>query len=303
MHGRPIVGPAFLGRGIDPGKEYGWGRDEYLDNGNLHYGYTYGQEQRDFFPAIRIFYHFKKQVSDGLPQATVELELGKIVNALSGGYYKLRVGALALGLIKGIKGWPLGADITFGSEGLGRLVFQTEVLDASVPAGMSDAMLERLSSLRGVWNDYHHVFGGNEPLKRSKTGPKDWDINFDGVAHYGLLPDLFQDMKNVGLETTDLNPLFHSGEDFARMWTKCLNAADAINHPRLYLPARPTLSNRTLNLEWLAELGDLLEETDRLDERAEWRPSSAEIRVEGYRARATVRIDPDSPRRFYRVRK
>ena len=306
MHGRPIVGPAFLGRGVDPGQEFGWGRDEYTDNGNLHYGYTYSQEQRDFFPAIRIFYYFKKQVSDGLSQTALETELGKIVAAMSAGYNKFRVGALASGLIKGIKGWPLinvGQDITFGAERLGRLVFQTEVLDASVPDDLDDLLLKRLASLRGVWADYHHIFGGNTPLKRSKTGLKDWDINFDGVAHYGLLPDLFQDMKNVGMEPTDLNPLFHSGEDFARMWTKTLNAADAISHPQLFLPTSPTLTDGSLHFEWFGEIGDRLEESDNLGERANWRPSSAEIQVEDYRARATVRIGPGAKGRFFRVRK
>jgi len=303
MHGRPIVGPAFLGRGVDPGQQYGWGRDEYTENGNLHYGYTYSQEQRDFFAALRTFYYFKKQVSDGLTQTAVQIELGKVVNALSAGYDKFRVGALALGLIKGIKGWPLngGSDITLGAEQLGRLVFQIEVLDASVPDELDNFMRQRLESLRGVWTDYHHIFGGNTPLKRSKTGPKDWDINFDGVAHYGLLPDLFQDMRNVGMETTDLNPLFHSGDDFARMWTKCLNAADALNRPALSIYY--DLLGGRVELTWYGQLGDVLEETDDLGGRGGWRPFTGEIRQEGGLSRSNAPIERSGAQRFYRVRK
>ena len=175
MHGRPIVGPAFLGRGVDPGQVFGWGRDEHLDNGNLHYGYTYGQEQRDFFLAIRIFYHFKKQVSDGLPQATVELELGKIRQC-----YERRLRQSPRGK-SGARAHQRNHGLAFEQLSrflpdriLGRLVFQIEVLDAQVPGGLDNLSFKRLSSLRGVWNDYHYVFGGNEPLKRSKTGPKDW---------------------------------------------------------------------------------------------------------------------------------
>jgi hypothetical protein len=309
MHGRPIVGPAFLGRGVDPGQEFGWGRDEFTDgSGNLHYGYTYSQDQRDFFSAIRIFYYFKKQVSDGMSQASIEIELGKIHAAMSPGYNAGRVHGLAYGLIKGIKGWPLNGGFAPGFDGpyerelMGRLVFQTEVLDASVPSELPQFLKLRLSSLRGIWNDYHHIFGGNVPLKRSKTGPKDWDINFDGVAHYGLLPDLFQDMKNVGLETTDPNPLFHSGEDFARMWTKTLNAADAATSPEIFVPVNVVVDG-ALQIEWFGELGDMLEESDNLGEGANWRPSSAEVRIEGYRARATVRVEPRANGRFFRVRK
>ena len=309
MHGRPIVGPAFLGHGVDPGQQLGWGRDEYTVNGNLHYGYTYSQDQRDFFAAIRIFYHFKKQVSDGFPQTLVVIELAKIRSAMSSGYNAGRVHDLAYGLIKGIKGWPLVGggfgggliDDTASRELMGRLVFQTEVLDSSVPADLHQFLKLRLSSLRGIWNDYHHIFGGNTPLKRSKTGPKDWDINFDGVAHYGLLPDLFQDMTNVGLEYHDLNPLFHSGDDFARMWTKCLNAADAMNRPGLR--SYYDLLGGQIEFTWFGEIGDRLEETDDLSGRGGWREVRSEVsHIRGLN-RVTVQIDRNAQQRFYRVKK
>ena len=34
----------------------------------------------------------------------------------------------------------------------------------------------------------------------------DFDFNLDGLAHYGLLPDLIQDAKNVGLSDKELTP-------------------------------------------------------------------------------------------------
>lgn len=55
----------------------------------------------------------------------------------------------------------------------------------------------------------------------SETLGKKWSINTDGVAHYGLLPDFIQDMKNVGITNKDLSPLFLSAEYFAQMWEKC----------------------------------------------------------------------------------
>ncbi|HEY6063960.1 MAG TPA: hypothetical protein VIV35_10150, partial [Chitinophagaceae bacterium] len=62
--------------------------------------------------------------------------------------------------------------------------------------------------------------GTNEPLRRYITGNRYWDFNLDGLAHYGLLPDLLQDLKNIGLTTVQLAPLFGSAEDYIRMWEK-----------------------------------------------------------------------------------
>ena len=63
--------------------------------------------------------------------------------------------------------------------------------------------------------------GDNKPLKRTKAGRRDFDINIDGVAHYGMLPDFFQDVKNVGLTDKDLAPFMHSAHDYVKMWEKC----------------------------------------------------------------------------------
>ena len=59
------------------------------------------------------------------------------------------------------------------------------------------------------------------PLQRSYAGQRDFDINIDGVAHYGMLPDFIQDMKNVGLTDEDLSPLFRSAKQYIRVWEKC----------------------------------------------------------------------------------
>jgi microsomal dipeptidase-like Zn-dependent dipeptidase len=60
--------------------------------------------------------------------------------------------------------------------------------------------------------------GTNEPLEKNTAGDADFDINLDGFAHYGLLPDFLQDAKNVGVTPNDMAPLFRSAEDYAVMW-------------------------------------------------------------------------------------
>jgi len=60
--------------------------------------------------------------------------------------------------------------------------------------------------------------GTNAPLAKSTVGSAgagvDWDINIDGFAHYGLMPDFIQDAKNNGLTDDDLAPLFNGAEDY-----------------------------------------------------------------------------------------
>lgn len=72
-----------------------------------------------------------------------------------------------------------------------------------------------------IWQKWQQMEGGNAPLQRSQAGQRDFDINIDGVAHYGMLPDLIQDLKNVGLTDEDLLPLFRSAEDYIQTWEKC----------------------------------------------------------------------------------
>ncbi len=65
--------------------------------------------------------------------------------------------------------------------------------------------------------------GLNTPLSRCTAGPRhDYDLNLDGMAHYGLLPDFLQDLKNLGLTSEELAPLFHSAEDYVHLWERCL---------------------------------------------------------------------------------
>jgi hypothetical protein len=58
-------------------------------------------------------------------------------------------------------------------------------------------------------------------MTRSTGGDRDWDINLDGMAHYGLLPDFLQDVRNVGVAESELAPLYRSAEDYIRVWERC----------------------------------------------------------------------------------
>jgi microsomal dipeptidase-like Zn-dependent dipeptidase len=82
-----------------------------------------------------------------------------------------------------------------------------------------------VNRIKPMFTVFENTIGDNFPLKRSiidtKDGPRDFDFNIDGLAHYGLLPDFFQDLKNIGLNASYLTPLFNSAYNFMRMWSKC----------------------------------------------------------------------------------
>jgi hypothetical protein len=54
-------------------------------------------------------------------------------------------------------------------------------------------------------------------LQRERTGSRTFDLNADGVAHYGLIPDLLADMQQHG-GGGPLRSLFRSAEAYLRMW-------------------------------------------------------------------------------------
>jgi microsomal dipeptidase-like Zn-dependent dipeptidase len=61
------------------------------------------------------------------------------------------------------------------------------------------------------------------PIKRwsQKNAKGDgWDFNLDGLQHIGLYPDLFQDMRNIGVQWEQMGPLFHSVRDYIGTWRR-----------------------------------------------------------------------------------
>ena len=98
----------------------------------------------------------------------------------------------------------------------------------SLPAHMKT---ERTMQLYPIMNRIYQLWmqfenGPNEPLRRSYayTGGRDFDFNLDGLAHYGMFPDLIQDLKNQGLNAQQLKPLFLATEQYLQLWEKAEKA-------------------------------------------------------------------------------
>jgi hypothetical protein len=100
------------------------------------------------------------------------------------------------------------------------------LLEHLLGLGPSESVL--LEKIQAVWRKWDDMQGVNPPLVRCMAGPRrDFDVNLDGMAHYGMLPDFLQDLRNVGLSTEDLAPLFRSAYDYVQMWGKCAARAQS----------------------------------------------------------------------------
>jgi hypothetical protein len=100
-----------------------------------------------------------------------------------------------------------------------------------VELGQADhaRIVDLIGKINAIWEKWNAMHGNNRPLVRSKAGPRrEFDINLDGMAHYGMLPDFLQDLRNVGLTAQDLAPLFRSAYDYIQTWDTCDQRAKEI---------------------------------------------------------------------------
>jgi microsomal dipeptidase-like Zn-dependent dipeptidase len=63
-----------------------------------------------------------------------------------------------------------------------------------------------------------HINNSAVAFTRERTGERTFDYNTDGVAHYGLLPDLLADMQRKPQGRKAMGLLFRSAEAYLRMW-------------------------------------------------------------------------------------
>jgi microsomal dipeptidase-like Zn-dependent dipeptidase len=145
------------------------------------------------------------------------IDPGPNLDPLDPGAVRQKVGRMAHAFHRAQVGLPLLVDDPLNNREDTRIA-QRMVMDVlagrptTEPAGVP---------LRRIWDLYHAIASTEHPaLVRSKGGTTDFDYNIDGLAHYGLLPDMLQDLRNVGLKPEDLAPLFHGAEYYARMWEK-----------------------------------------------------------------------------------
>ena len=59
-------------------------------------------------------------------------------------------------------------------------------------------------------------------LDRQRTGLRTWDLNTEGVANYGLVPDWLADMRTVAGQGL-VDDMARGAEAYLRMWRRAEN--------------------------------------------------------------------------------
>ena len=155
-------------------------------------------------------------------KALAATECGVSFNALPGGRIQNLAKGLAANSENEIDRWSilLGAGAW---EQAAMYCLKNSVLPESITIHDEGAKREiagMYNTILPIWNLWKAKNGNNEPVRRCVTGNRHWDFNLDGLAHYGLMPDMLQDLKNIGFTNLQLTPLFSSAEDYIRMWEK-----------------------------------------------------------------------------------
>ncbi|MBS1619082.1 MAG: membrane dipeptidase [Bacteroidetes bacterium] len=78
--------------------------------------------------------------------------------------------------------------------------------------GGFSAQSQRDTTIRLIYDD---------TFTRCKTGNRTWDINTDGMAHYGLLADYVRSWPLAGMSSAEMEGFMSSAEYFVQMWEKC----------------------------------------------------------------------------------
>jgi hypothetical protein len=84
---------------------------------------------------------------------------------------------------------------------------------SSLPGPRPDA---RAHPLRYPFTSYD----GSVTFTRERTGTRTFDLNRDGVAHYGLIPDLIADMERTRAGRRAVALLFNSAEAYVETWQR-----------------------------------------------------------------------------------
>lgn len=195
-----------------PIQEYRWFRFEDSGPG------AYDDEEREIWEAIAQFKAGFNPSAKPHPEDDTPRRVATLLRVA--GHQKF-IDDLTIGL------WaardPLGPDLAEAGNILNDVQHAAYLVVREAAPRSRDAARTRelYPKVKAIWERWQALEGQNPPLARCTAGPRrDWDINLDGMAHYGLLPDLLQDLRQVGLSREDLAPLFRSAEDYIEMWAK-----------------------------------------------------------------------------------
>jgi hypothetical protein len=66
------------------------------------------------------------------------------------------------------------------------------------------------------------TFDGGTVMDRQVSGTRTYDVNVDGVAHYGLFPDYIEDLRMIAGDQI-VDDLANGAEAYLQMWERALD--------------------------------------------------------------------------------
>jgi microsomal dipeptidase-like Zn-dependent dipeptidase len=109
--------------------------------------------------------------------------------------------------------------ITMGSD-INGFVTMTKPRHGSTRVGVRSRYT---GAIYNNWNtQVHYAPAPARGLRKYSFGNKTWDYNTEGIAHIGLYPDFYQDLKNLGMSQTERQVFFNTADYFVNMWETCI---------------------------------------------------------------------------------
>ena len=209
----------------EPIRDYRWHRFEPSGRG------AYTEVETNIWQAIGQFEAgFHPSFDSHPPSDFPELHILNLLNALDVYHDQDWIDHVTEGLWLAVgTETPDGEKINDWPDEQQAAYFARKGISADAFTTLSDHTQELINLIKTIWEKWQQMKGDNDPLVRSYAGERrDFDINLDGMAHYGMLPDLLQDIRNIGLSAEDFNPLFRSAYDYIQMWDTCEQRASEL---------------------------------------------------------------------------
>ena len=63
------------------------------------------------------------------------------------------------------------------------------------------------------------TFDGGTTMDRQRSGTRTYDVNVDGVAHYGMFPDYIEDLRMIAGDQI-VDDMANGAEAYLQMWER-----------------------------------------------------------------------------------
>jgi microsomal dipeptidase-like Zn-dependent dipeptidase len=119
------------------------------------------------------------------------------------------------------------ADASYKTKGIRAITFSTDFMGSVHALGPrfneADNKCDNAYDINTKVKYPFSSYDGSVVFEKQVTGVREFDYNIDGFAHYGMLPDMIQDIQSQeGFSNQDIDPLFRGAESYIRTWEQAV---------------------------------------------------------------------------------